>query len=255
MNSAYETVKRSATLEAMHEKASIIQDVERFWLPVLTKRFSSINLDELFPSWLHLLTPTSLDDQAESQERGSSGGPGQGGVYANPEMAAQQRRLYDASASVRLAMRLGTGGLLGAADGPSQQQPSERHVESCEDVPSQEAVLEQWDDILRDDLSTVYKKTAQIHAIETVENGALTILEGSTEIKKNYEKGDYIVCGSEGDRYTMRALDFAVRYDRNRPRPASNPALANEARCLSLRTCPPPAPPLRLRLLHSRLAF
>ena len=187
MNSSYESVKVGAALEAMHEKASIIQDVERFWLPSIMRRFDSVNVDDLFPSWLHILMPSSLDEETTP-----------------PQWAASP-----------LAPT--------AADNVSKHGT----LESCEEVPSQENMLEQWDNVLRDNRS-IFKKTAKIHAIEATANGSLTVVEGASEVSKPFEKGDYILCGPKGDRYTMRALDFAVRYDCNRPQAATNAELAEE---------------------------
>lgn len=59
MNSAYEAVRITATLEVMHEKAAIIHETERFWLPALLRRWN-IDQDDLFPKWLHLLVPAAI---------------------------------------------------------------------------------------------------------------------------------------------------------------------------------------------------
>ena len=58
MNSAYESVKTSATLEMMNEKSTIILSIERLWLPMCIKWFA---LDEstFFPRWLHMLVPSA----------------------------------------------------------------------------------------------------------------------------------------------------------------------------------------------------
>jgi len=58
MNSAYESVKLVATLEVMQEKATIILDIERLWLPLLIGRFA-LDTNALFPRWLHLLVPVT----------------------------------------------------------------------------------------------------------------------------------------------------------------------------------------------------
>jgi hypothetical protein len=58
MNSAYESVRHVARLEVMQEKAMIILDIERLWLPMLIKWFG-IDSEVLFPRWLHLLVPAS----------------------------------------------------------------------------------------------------------------------------------------------------------------------------------------------------
>ena len=58
MNSAYESVKLVATLEVMQEKAMIILDIERLWLPLIISRLR-IDPTSLFPRWLHLLVPAT----------------------------------------------------------------------------------------------------------------------------------------------------------------------------------------------------
>ena len=55
-----------------------------------------------------------------------------------------------------------------------------------------------------------------------------TVVNGSVETHRSYEHGDYIICGTENERYAMRALDFSLRYERARPEPASDPVLAEE---------------------------
>ena len=102
------------------------------------------------------------------------------------------------------------------------------HDEDAENVPSQEKVLAVWNELLHRD-GAVYKKSTKINAMEALDNGVLeTNVGGSIETRSQYEMGDMIMCGPEGERYTMKAADFAVRYDRSKPEPASDPVLAAE---------------------------
>ena len=100
--------------------------------------------------------------------------------------------------------------------------------EDTQNVPSQEEVLASWDSVIRAD-GLVYKKSTSMLAMEALDNGVLeTIVGGSIETRSEYEAGDMIMCGPEGERYTMKASEFAVRYDRSCPTPAVDPVLADE---------------------------
>jgi Ca2+-binding EF-hand superfamily protein len=97
-----------------------------------------------------------------------------------------------------------------------------------EAVLSQGEVMAHWADTLRHD-GRVYCKTTNIHAKVALESGVLeTVVGGIVEARKTYEVNDYIVCGSRGGRYPMRAADFISRYERGRPQPATDPALGEE---------------------------
>ena len=187
MNSAYENVKKQAALEAMYEKASIIQDVERFWLPAIMRQTDS---EDLFPTWLHLLIPTSLvasfEDQSDKNFRlaARENGAAQEPVvseHANPE-------------GTSVPPRAGLSATETAANTVSRETG---------ELPTQEAVLEKWDDVLRSDSTDVFKKTAKVHALEATANGSLVVIQGEIETKKVYEKGDFIVCGPSGERQVM----------------------------------------------------
>ena len=61
------------------------------------------------------------------------------------------------------------------------------------------------------------------------EAGALeTIINGVVETSNTYQPGDYIMCGTEGERYVMQNIDFSLRYERSRPEPATSADLAKE---------------------------
>lgn len=97
-----------------------------------------------------------------------------------------------------------------------------------ENVPSHLEVLANWEARLRRE-GTVYSKTPKIHAKRALESGVLdTIVDGFMETRRSYEKGDFLVCGVEGERYTIGALDFALRYDISKPEPASDSLLSEE---------------------------
>ena len=55
-----------------------------------------------------------------------------------------------------------------------------------------------------------------------------TVVNGVSEASRRYEKGDFIVCGSRGGRYPMKAAAFAARYAQDRPQPATNAVLGAE---------------------------
>ena len=95
-------------------------------------------------------------------------------------------------------------------------------------IPTQADVLKQWASTLQRDKG-VYCKTSKMHAKLALDNGVLkTVVDGVVETEKSYEKGDFIMHGTEGERYTMSAIDFSVRYERARPEPASTRALVEE---------------------------
>ena len=72
MNSAYESVRLAATLEALYEKSLIILDIERLELAPMMRWFR-IPEAVLFPRWLHLLVPVGqLEARREESRRAAS---------------------------------------------------------------------------------------------------------------------------------------------------------------------------------------
>lgn len=59
MNSAFEEVKAKAKLEVLHQKANIISNMEKMWLPSLINwgYLDTPALKRLYPKWLHVLVP------------------------------------------------------------------------------------------------------------------------------------------------------------------------------------------------------
>jgi len=59
MNSTYEDVKVSASLEVLYQKANIVASMEKLWLPLLIDwgYITPVQLKALFPRWLHILVP------------------------------------------------------------------------------------------------------------------------------------------------------------------------------------------------------
>ena len=103
-------------------------------------------------------------------------------------------------------------------------------------IPSQAETLAHWEHKIKTS-GAVYHKTASIHARLADEHGSIaTIVDGVIEEKKAYAKGDYILVGSRGGRYSMRAVDFSARYDYSNSQPASDPVLAREGFSLYLPT-------------------
>ena len=76
----------------------------------------------------------------------------------------------------------------------------------------------------------VYRKTAIVHARLAKEDGIIET--GVTH--QPCAKGDYIMIGSRGTRYSMLAVDFSARYDHSKSQPASDPELAREGFSLYL---------------------
>jgi len=57
MNAAFEKVRRVAQLEALHERAKIIIEIEMLWLPWIETFTGRDMVDRNFPAWLHILVP------------------------------------------------------------------------------------------------------------------------------------------------------------------------------------------------------
>lgn len=95
---------------------------------------------------------------------------------------------------------------------------------------SQEALVAEWcPKLLQEGKS--YRKFAKMHAKQAAEAGVLeTWLQGELESRKEYVEGDYIVHGTEGERYTMDAASFTRRYDVEHIEPAETKALQDEVR-------------------------
>lgn len=82
-------------------------------------------------------------------------------------------------------------------------------------IPSQAETIARWGPVLQMH-ARAYCKTASVHAKVAQFDGTLaTVLQGTVETTKRYNKGDFIIHGVEGERYTMSALDFSARYDRS----------------------------------------
>ena len=68
MSSVYESVERVAEFEADYEKGLSILDIERLTLPVIVNWFG-LDIDELFPKWLHLLMPAGMIEDRQTVEQ------------------------------------------------------------------------------------------------------------------------------------------------------------------------------------------
>ena len=91
---------------------------------------------------------------------------------------------------------------------------------------SQPEVLKQWRFLLHRE-AQVYSKTAKVLAKLMTSDGIIeSIVDGNVEDERPYERGDYIMIGSKGNRYPMQKEQFSNRYDTLRPKPASDPILA-----------------------------
>ena len=93
---------------------------------------------------------------------------------------------------------------------------------------SQAEALQVWDLVLKHE-GSVHAKCARIHAKLMTEEGIIkTEVEGKVEAQHEYERGDYILCGSRGGRYPMPGHQFSSRYDTAHVEPASDPLLASD---------------------------
>ena len=95
-------------------------------------------------------------------------------------------------------------------------------------VPTQAAMLAQWEPLLRRQ-GAVYRKTATVHARVAERAGTLTtVIGGKGETMKKYAKGAVICHGAAGERYSHSAAAFAERYVTAEPLDADTPALEKE---------------------------
>ena len=95
-------------------------------------------------------------------------------------------------------------------------------------IPSQAQTLAHWEKKIKTS-GAIYRKTASMHAKLADEHGTIqTIVDGVVLQQNLYNKGDYVMIGSRGARYSMPAADFSARYDRSNAQPASDPMLAGE---------------------------
>ena len=179
MNSAYDSVKETAALEVMHDKALIVRDAERFWLPMILARLK-IKINEIFPRHLHLLVPTALTKDTTGTDE-----------------AQTPRKAFN-------------------ADGDeSKQRPDEEQLElpdANDGVLTQKQMMETWKTVVIG--AGVFAKRGKVHAKHVLDNGTLeTVAQGVIQTRNSYEKGDVIVCNTEGEqRYCMPSMAFAARY-------------------------------------------
>ena len=95
-------------------------------------------------------------------------------------------------------------------------------------VPTQAEAIAEWSVALQKE-GRVYCKTTKVHAKLVTKDGEVeTVVNGVTESPESYSKGDFMVQGKTGERYSMTARDFEIRYERSRPEPASDASLAEE---------------------------
>ena len=93
--------------------------------------------------------------------------------------------------------------------------------------PSQSDVLATWGATLK--ASTVYRKVTPTLAKVATESGVQeTVVKGEVETSRRYEKGEYIIQGPLGERYTVAAATFEARYDTAASCPADDEALSGE---------------------------
>ena len=92
-------------------------------------------------------------------------------------------------------------------------------------IPTQAAVLAAWRDRLM--AGPIYAKVARMHIRRVDEAGSLaTVLQGKVETTNSYAAGDYIVHGTEGERYVLTPATFEARYHTDTAVDTADPALA-----------------------------
>ena len=97
-----------------------------------------------------------------------------------------------------------------------------------EHVPSQSDVISQWKSRLQH-FGRLYCKTATVHAKVARRDGVSeTIVDGIIEARNSYCKGSFIVCDSNGKRFTLDPSSFAMLFDQARPKPALDRALEKD---------------------------
>lgn len=95
-------------------------------------------------------------------------------------------------------------------------------------VPTQAEVIADWEDEVGQD-GNIFFKATKIHAKVAEENGSLeTVVDGKLETHQRYSKGDFIICGSENERFSMPEQHFIARYELALPEPSHDPELAKE---------------------------
>ena len=95
-------------------------------------------------------------------------------------------------------------------------------------VPSQAEVVAAWEPRLRAQ-GEVCQKCTSMHAKRALAAGVLeTVLHDVVETSKAYAAGDFILHGTEGERYALSADQFESRYDMDQTSPAETAALREE---------------------------
>ena len=86
-------------------------------------------------------------------------------------------------------------------------------------VPAQSTVLAAWRGPLRNG-GGVFEKSSKMYAKVADHDGVLDMCDNDSDIvQHSYNRSDYIVVGSSGRRYPMKAADFGIRYEYRHPEP------------------------------------
>ncbi len=94
-------------------------------------------------------------------------------------------------------------------------------------IPSQQEVLARWREPLM--AGTKYAKFAPMHAVQCREGGKLeTVVNSKVETTKTYAAGDFILLGTEGERFVLSADKFHERYDAANAQAPEDQALARQ---------------------------
>lgn len=94
-------------------------------------------------------------------------------------------------------------------------------------VPSQAEVVAAWRGRLTD--GKAYRKVAKMHATRMEEGGKLeTVLGGKLETTNSYVAGDWVLHGTEGERYAIPPHLFEQRYITSSSDPAETATLSEE---------------------------
>lgn len=95
-------------------------------------------------------------------------------------------------------------------------------------IPDQSQLLATWVPRLKSH-GHVYEKCVEMHARRMETGGSIeTVIRGEVETVNTYHAGDFIVHGTQGERYVMAPENFASRYFVDEPKPSSDSILSRE---------------------------
>lgn len=138
---------------------------------------------------------------------------------------------------LRVLFEMGLVNCLGIvlSPGPIEMMSSPMEANSNKTAPSRKKSLignpdqcHLWEKKLGES-GHVYRKTVKVYAKEAEADGVLeTVVDDVIEARKNYTKGDYIMCSTRGGRFPMPRSEFHASYAHVDPEPSEDSSLADE---------------------------